>query len=276
MTPLESAINLSCSQTMRKLKSNYLLLSIFIAASQWNFASAQKLPKTQSASVWAPANIKIDGKMTEWNDQFQAHNLGNHIYYTISNDDKNLYLTARMDDNEGSKKIFKGGLTFTITPSDKKENKISVTFPAISRKKHAEMQDGGDSRLIDSLRSLPNTGIMKDYKEIYVKGIPEITDPFLSIYNTQGIMVAANLDKKTFYTYELAIPLKYLTQATDAVTTFRYNIKLNVLPVDFVPKSGPGVLITFPQPAYHQPSIDDMFKYEDSDFSGVYTLAQKP
>ena len=37
-------------------------------------ANAQKLPNTQETSLRAPANLKVDGKPTEWNNQFQAYN----------------------------------------------------------------------------------------------------------------------------------------------------------------------------------------------------------
>ena len=255
-------------QNMFKILLTFLLMI--------SVACAQKLPKVQTSSVWAPANIKIDGKTTEWNDQFQAHNQANHIYYTISNDDNNLYLTVQMDDIAGSKKIFKGGLTFTIIPLAKQSNKIAVTFPVISMKKRVKMMDVDENEVIDSLRSSSNGELTNTYKEIYVMGIPEISDPFLSIYNTRGIRAGASFDKKKRYTYELAIPLKYLEGAISNTKSIRYNIRLNVLPIDFVEKPyvqpvGPVVELKFIAP----PSIDDMFNFEDSDFSGVYTFAKK-
>jgi len=218
-------------------------------------AYAQKLPKVQASSVWAPANIKIDGKTTEWDDQFQAHNLPNHIYYTLSNDDNNLYLTARMDDKQGDTKIFKGGLTFTIILSAKKADKISVTFPIISKEKRAQMEDGGGDRLIDSLTSSSKSELTNTYKEIYVTGIPGISNPFLSIYNTNGIRVGASYDKKIRYTYELAIPLKYLESAISDVKSISYNIRLNASTIEAKNRvsSGPGMEITSLYPPDHSP-----------------------
>jgi len=56
---------------------------------------AQTLPKVQEASLRAPDNIKIDGKPTEWNNQFQAYNTATDLFYTIANDDQNLYLVIQ-------------------------------------------------------------------------------------------------------------------------------------------------------------------------------------
>ena len=49
------------------------ILSILFAVITFT-ATAQKLPNVQATSLRAPANIKIDGKATEWNDKFQAYN----------------------------------------------------------------------------------------------------------------------------------------------------------------------------------------------------------
>ena len=58
-------------------------------------AAAQKLPKVQRASLYAPENIKVDGMLNEWDDKLQAYNYATDVYYTISNDDKNLYITLK-------------------------------------------------------------------------------------------------------------------------------------------------------------------------------------
>lgn len=269
---------------------------IFILISQYTLSFGQKLPKVQTSSIWAPGNIKIDGKTTEWNYRFQAHNSGNHMYYTLSNDDNNLYLTACMDDIDGDNKIFKGGLTFTIISLAKKANKVSVTFPVMSKENRVKMGDGGGNHLnlyrtlksdtvtnkaeIDSLIAISNREITKDYKEIYITGIPEIGDPLLSIYNTQGIKAGANFDKNMRYTYELAIPLKYLEIAISNTKSIKYNIKLNVLsPITEtkqVTSSGRPIPELKVATQLGPESLNDLFIYNDSDFSGVYALALKP
>ncbi|GAB3937742.1 hypothetical protein GCM10028827_42790 [Mucilaginibacter myungsuensis] len=259
---------------------------------QCTAAIAQKLPKVQASSVRAPANIKIDGKLTEWNDRFQAHNLGNHLYYTLANDDDNLYLSLQTDDVFGDQKVFKGGLTFTIIPIEKSAERVAITYPVISMKNRGEMAKGeggnvvvhhvpradtlGKKARIDSMMAFSNDKIPKAYKEIHIKGMSDI-DTLLSIYNTDGIKVGANFNRKLRYTYELAIPLKYLASAVSDTKSIKYNIKLRTLPILRSPRpSGLVVNITAPQPAYRPPSIDDLFRYEDSDFSGTYTLAPKP
>ena len=117
---------------MRNLKLNVgtalstLLVTCFTA-------QAQKLPGVQQAGLRAPAQIKIDGKTTEWNNQLQAYNKATGIYYTLSNDDGNLYLTIQAKDRLVIRKILSGGIVFTANRSVKKvDEHVSVTFPLMA------------------------------------------------------------------------------------------------------------------------------------------------
>ena len=271
---------------MKKIK---LLL---LAAIGFANVHAQKLPKIQTASVRAPQNIQVDGKLTEWNDQFQAYIPGSRIYYTISNDENNLYLTARMDDMAGNIKVFKGGINFSIIPLAKKADKILITFPVISREQRDKMEDGGgvshlnlykrlkadpvaNKEKIAALVASSNSDIRKTYKQIYITGIPGV-DTLTAIYNTQNIMVGAGFDNKMRYTYELAIPLKYLEAAINDVKSIKYNIRLRTQPVNAPRKvrnvSGPGLALIDPNARPF--TMDELYIFEDSDFSGEYTLAK--
>jgi hypothetical protein len=109
-------------------------------------AMAQKMRKVQQGNLRAPVNIKVDGELTEWGNQFQAYNMANLMYYTISNDDNNLYLTVQMADMVGSKKIFRGGLTFTIIPDLKPADKLAITFPFIAKKSFKEEEQLGSNQ----------------------------------------------------------------------------------------------------------------------------------
>ncbi len=279
---------------MRTLKSYKCLLQLtLILMCQSAITYAQKLPKIQTASVKAPANIKIDGKTTEWNGQFQAHNSGQHVYYTVSNNSDNLYLTLFTDDNLGSQKIFRGGITFSILPAQGK-TKLSVTYPAIKTRMDGPnilevnvlktdkilYGDTTNKATVDSLLAISNGLLKSTYKTIHVTGIPEITDPFIPVYNTQNITVGATFDKKIRYTYELAIPLKYV-QAATGTGKFKYNIKLNSEPLTLPPPppAGGRIMIMEPlKPAGNAggggPNLDQEYLFKTTDFSGEYTLAK--
>ena len=73
-------------------------------------AQAQKLPNVQKDGVRAPANIRIDGKTTEWDNKFEAYNKATDVFYTISNDDNYLYVTVQATQAAIIRKIIGGGV----------------------------------------------------------------------------------------------------------------------------------------------------------------------
>ncbi len=281
---------------MRKLKYIRRLLSLLAVITQCTIAFGQKLPKIQTASVRASKSVKVDGKLSDANNKFSAYNSGQHIYYTISNDDNNLYLTAFTDDKLGSAKVFRGGITFTVVNPTKGKNDVSVTFPAIKSRMEGinitEVNplntlklldvDTTNTAKVDSLLASSNSKLKTIYKQIHVTGVTEIVDPFIPVYNIQNILVGAGFDKKLRYTYELAIPLKYIQALAGTSKSFKYNIRLNSEPIVQV-KSMPNpgrIMILEPlkvaggQGSAIAPSLDDEFLFNTTNFSGEYTLAK--
>ncbi len=216
-----------------------------------NIAIAQKLPNVQTASLRAPANIKVDGKATEWGDKFQAYNKATDVFYNVANDDNKLYLTLQTSDEYIIKKILWGRATFSINKLAKKQdaNAITITYPVIDRKDRPAINfkempkiiDGNKTSVAqaDSFMNLSNKRLTEKAKMIKVTGINTL-DTLISVYNTDGIKTAIGFDNKMTYTYELAINLKALGLNAKNEDKFYYNLTLNQLPLDDMP----GVNIT--------------------------------
>ncbi|RZA02076.1 MAG: hypothetical protein EOP47_08275 [Sphingobacteriaceae bacterium] len=241
------------------MKTTIILLLASISLS----AYAQKTTNIQEAAVWAPENVKVDGKLTEWNDTFQAMNKSVQLFYTVSNDDKNLYLTIRSNTQQAGNKLVAGGLNFTINAAGKKneDNAVIITYPAANISALSSLvappvrQEGYTGRPRETVdpalvAEVQRTAI-EAAKEIKVKGVKEIKDSLLSIYNEYGFKGLINFDAKGNVTYELAVPLKYL-HLSDG-TAFAYNIKLkgiggNSLNPIPAPLGGGGSGIPQPEP----------------------------
>jgi hypothetical protein len=199
-------------------------------------AYSQRLNNTQEGSVWAPANVKVDAKSTEWNDTFQANNKTTDIFYTIANDGKNLYLIIKSTDQMINNKIIAGGITITINTSGKKKDKdgFEITFPLVNMENlrgqvMARMRGPGGPGPLDSAAI---AGMRKQAvaaaKEIKLIGFKEIPDSVVSIYNEYGVKAALDYDRNGSMISEMAIPLKLLGLSVDS-KEFAYNIKLNGL-----------------------------------------------
>ncbi|RZA02058.1 MAG: hypothetical protein EOP47_08410 [Sphingobacteriaceae bacterium] len=232
------------------MKKLHLLLTVLVIS---NIAIAQKLPNIQVASLRAPANIKIDGKATEWNNQFQAYNKNTEVFYTVSNDDNNIYFTIQVTQARVIEKIMNAGVSIIVNSvgekTDKSLGNVSFTFPLMdyqnvprivtdagAKTKDIIYSTGPGSRDIyksefetkssDSLKAAATKLLNLSAKTIQVKGIKEIPDGDISVYNEERIKVGAAFDNTGAYTYELAVPLKYTGLSVKDIRKFSYSITL--------------------------------------------------
>lgn len=218
-------------------------------------AKAQKLKDIQEFPASAPPQIRVDGKNKEWNNSFLAHNKRTNIFYTLCNDNKNLYLVIKSDNVENNNKILAGGITFSVNVDGKKKEKesISLTYPLINRSDRRGQGGGGSRRGMgragdrntaqsaaerDSVTAAVQQSQLAQVKEIKVTGFKEITDTLVSIYNEFGIKASASIDKDRLFFYEMTIPLDKLGISPDSGNEFAYNIKVNGLEVNFGGRGG--------------------------------------
>src|SRR5215217_4710518 len=117
------------------MKKIFALTSLVMLGSMAVLAQDKKLKDVQETNLWAPTGVKADGKLTEWNDSFQALNKSTKLYYTISNDEKNLYFVFKSTDATTNNKVTAGGITISIDTDGKKktENAYSMTYPVVAR-----------------------------------------------------------------------------------------------------------------------------------------------
>ena len=252
-------------------------------------ANAQKLPNVQNVSVRAPQNVKIDGKLNEWDDSFKAHNSATDISYIMSNDDENLYLTVKAADNTTLNRIVGKGLTLNIYRSGKKNAKdvASFTYP-VTEKGSGLIFTFHPKRLVPDTTAAAlaakianaNKSIEQKAKNIRVLGV-EGVDSLVSVYNDLGIKMRGVVDSKEALDMEFAIPLKYLKLSTAEGNKFAYQIVVNGIMnmmgmITFTPAEGS----TPEQAARLEASMQQMNnrmaqQSAPTDFWGEYTLAKK-
>jgi len=273
---------------LKSVLSGLLMLPISI------YAIAQKLPNKQEVSLRAPANIKINGKPTEWG-KMQAYNDATGVYYTIANDDDNLYLVMQARDYNIVDKIVGMGATLTIQKMGKSNpaGAVSITYPASTTLSFSNSRDriarkDTSAKTTDSLMRDYNARLGQQCKQIGVRGIKDV-DTLISAYNEDGIKVACLFNNKQTFTLELSITLKQLGLTAADATKFAYHLKLNgkkllamKVSLDNVRMGDTGLP---PGPeidkAELQASMDHLMssiaqRDGPTDFWAEYTLAKKP
>jgi hypothetical protein len=258
---------------------------------------AQKTQSVQEGNLWAPSTVKIDGKLTEWGTTLQAYNKTVKLWYTIANDDKNIYLAIKSTDMDNNNKILAGGISFILNTAGKKKDKnaFNITYPMVSHtggggrggrsKRGFGQQDTPDTASIVAQQKQTLTAA----KELSALGFKDITDTVISIYNEYSIKASANIDDKGVFVYELSIPLKLLDVAPGDQKEMAYDIKVNGLQLGNNSISiGGGTRISGGGgfgggfgggggPSFGGvKNLDTSDMMSPTDFWGKYTLATKP
>jgi hypothetical protein len=266
------------------MKNPFISLLLIISCT----ANAQSLPNVQKESVRAPANLKTDGKANEWGGALRAYNRATEVYYTLANDDENLYLTVQAKDEDIINKIIDGGVSLIIQKPEKKEGKdnASVTYPAYATPDNKSklrvnlFHRGTLQEDADTLMLTDNAILAKNCKWIKLTGIADL-DSLISVYNQDGIKAAALFNTNKVYTLEISIALKHLGISTTGAAKFTYHLLLN----GSKPLDSRTFHMRVPDgPPLSQPEIDDayakIFELDaristPTDFWGEYTLAKK-
>ena len=287
------------------MKKPSLLLFAIIA---FTGAIAQKLPNVQQTGLRAPADVKVDGKATEWGDKLQANNPTTELFYTIANDDNKLYLIAQTDVETVMNRIANGGIKLFIQKNGSKSdaealfikypylekgkritisfsNTRSVTIGNTIRFERAPIPSSPEEaeQIADSLAKTNNKNLTRDLKWIYTNGITGV-DSLLSVYNDNGIAAASAVDSKKVLTCEIAIDLKTLGLSAAKGNKFSYHLVVNGQPNKFSPitptimgsTAADGTPATAEQVKATNDAMQARFapRGATTDFWGEYTLAK--
>lgn len=217
------------------MKSIFKLLALLLVSPA---AWSQSLPHSQKVSLLASTDQDIATDQTSTPEHFSAYDNHNQCYYTISNDDNNLYLSVGFDKKRSAEKFSVGGLTLTVkqTNNSKKGLSAAVTYPS-TKYTHNGIENGFDEfkELKDSLKKeklseLPyvyNQKIRKVFIGVNTAGISGVPDS-ISVKNAYGIKAIAGYDKNMWLIYHLSIPLKLL--GLNNGDAFKYELRMNGTP----------------------------------------------
>lgn len=266
-----------------KKKINLSLLSLLISL----LVVAQKLPQKQSAGVWAPADVKIDGKLSEWHT-LKAYNPSTGFYYTLANDEQNLYLAITAKDPDVINRLVGGGVTLSVKlPQAKDAAEFSMTYPVNKPKQilYFSLKTGKGKTPDTSLStrreliSTYNKRIDMRCKDIVIK-YNDVTDT-VSIFNDEGLKACGYFDDNKFYNLEIAFNIKKLGLNSLINGQLDYHIIMNGSKVfsgitEIIPPNASPELIANIQSMQQTEERLSVVMSSPTDFRGKYTLAKKP
>jgi hypothetical protein len=210
------------------------VLTICIITACSSSKSSQQSGMTESAH-WQRDSTVIDGSDSGWTKPLAYHDEKQDLFYSVSNDDRNLYITASTKNDATIIRILRGGMTLYINAHGTKDEygAAGISFPT-----------GNSVPKSDNL--LNNRPGLEQDKNIALRGVEDyslfgfrtIRAPETFAYeqpNSEGVEVAINMSSSKELIYEAKIPLNsFLTRAAMA------NLSRNSFAVGFVLESMPA------------------------------------
>jgi len=179
-----------------------------------------------------PPGITIDGDLKDWGDSLRFYNSDKQLYYTLANDQDNLYMAIRINDRSQQIRVLRAGLTLSIDTRGKKKESFSITFPVGDLSQNdpaqsaADLQAAGGDVTQENRDELMRARLTK-LREIRVSGFKDIEGETITTSNTYGIKTAIDYDKDGYLVYEAAIPLKFFHADDLAKNEWAFNFKIN-------------------------------------------------
>lgn len=213
--------------------TSMVILAAFIIGGCGSSRNSQQSGITESIH-WQKDSLVIDGSDSGWIRPLAYHDEKQGLSYSVSNDDRNLYISASTQNEATIMRILRGGLTLYINGHGTKDEygAAGISFPT-----------GNSSNKNDNL--LNNRPGLEQDKNIALRGVDDyalfgfrtIRAPETFAYdqpNAEGVEVAINMISSKELIYEAKIPLNsFLTRAAIV------NLGKNNFAVGFVLESMP-------------------------------------
>lgn len=196
---------------------------------------AQSAPGTGKLSR-PPAQVIVDGDLKDWGDSLRYYNEEKKLYYTLANDQENLYLAVRFNDRTEQERVVRAGLTLGINTKGKKKDVYSITFPVADassmedmKSRMSEMQDQMANGPGPADREEMRRARLTKLRNIKVTGFKDVENEIITTSNTYGFKTALDYDADGNLVYEAAIPLKFFDANDIAKSEWAFDIKINGL-----------------------------------------------
>ncbi|MES2003762.1 MAG: hypothetical protein V4450_04520 [Bacteroidota bacterium] len=179
---------------MRKIVCSILSLSFF--------STTLMAQEDVSLAKWQSTPVIIDGNENDWEQPFNLFDNKSGLIFTISNDQKNLYLCFTDKEAQKAEKLMRAGWSIELISSEKKRKfDAIISFPKI---------EDPNSNTRTEFRN--QVGIYKK-EMVTVKAKGFVTNNGdIPLDNKDGISIGIGTDDRQSIVYEIAIPIKQLTE----------------------------------------------------------------
>lgn len=150
-------------------------------------------------NLWQSDPVKIDGKDVEWALPLRYYDSGSKLQYTVSNDNRNLYLCIRATDEQTQAKIVHTGMEVWIDTTGKNKHQVGIAYPLINSLENVKqplVNPSDKKRFTD------------EFNEMQLIGFKSPIGGLTSILDNSAVNLKMSLDNSGILIYEISIPFK--------------------------------------------------------------------
>jgi hypothetical protein len=206
---------------------NILILALLISGVVFNSGCSHTLAP---AGHFQDQAVVIDGNMGDWTLPLRFSNPEYSMQYSVTNDDKNIFICVYSKNEAFQKRMLKNGMTIYFDAKGEKNKNCALNYPI--KKTPQPDASGNQIRYSDYRATMDQLLLHSDYYNAV--GFVNMENGQYDIKATQtNIKVALKLGTDSSLVYEAAIPIKYvlgkdLTAGTDS-KNFSVGITLNAM-----------------------------------------------
>jgi len=207
-----------------------LLVLFALQTYAFSICNAQSKPSLNTLQP-PPAVMTVDGDLNEWGDTLRYYNEDQKIYYSLANDQNNLYMAIRINDRSEQRRILGAGFTLSIDTKGKKKESFSVTFPIGGKPDMApdddtQSLDGSKPNTVDNHEEKAKANLTK-LRQIKVTGFKDVESELITTSNTYGFKAAIDFDKDGNLICETVIPLSLFHAEDIGKNEWAFNFRIN-------------------------------------------------
>ena len=207
---------------MKLLGSKSLgVVAFLLAAGCSSSRQSEGSEKTQPKAIWQSQPLAIDGNDDDWVKPLPYVVHEESVNYSISNDNRNLYILLATSSRQEQQKIIQGGMSVWINTKGDKSNgdAVGIGYPLDDR-------NDPDRKLMEDAqpqRYQNKTVTLADKRSYSLYGFGK--DSAIRNYtygdsNSVGVVMRMDYNNKGDLIYEVSIPLQALYPGHDPVTAY--------------------------------------------------------
>jgi hypothetical protein len=187
-------------------------------------------PKLAPIGHFQNEPVVIDGNINDWILPLRFSNPDYTMHYSVTNDDKNIYICVYSRNQAYQKRMLKAGMSIYFDSKAEKNKGCALIFPVKKTSESAENTNGDPMHYSDYHTTINQLVLQSDYYN--TTGFVNMENGQYDLKATQtDIRVAIKLDADSSLIYEASVPIHYVLgkdiSSGTASENFSVGIALN-------------------------------------------------